>query len=98
MVQQEMRDVFLPALTGVQHEGEAVPPPTALDWYPHGLGWQIDVKKSVLRKEEQFKKFQQWLVHETLTVSGASGWHRQSSSAVEEIRGRRERSSGTVAR
>lgn len=71
MVQDEMRNVFLPALTGVQHEGEPVPPPTALDWYPHGLGWQIDVKKSVLRKEAQFKKFQQWLVHETLTVSGA---------------------------
>lgn len=71
LVQKEMLQNFVPALTGVSYEGEAIPPPKQIEWYPEGLGWQIDVKKNVLRKEEQFKKFQQFLVHETVVVSVA---------------------------
>lgn len=69
LVQKEMLDNFQPALTDVTYEGEAIPPPKQIEWYPEGLGWQIDVKKNVLRKEPQFKKFQQFLVHETVVVS-----------------------------
>ncbi|KAE8215610.1 hypothetical protein CF327_g1108 [Tilletia walkeri] len=47
-------------------EPTLVPPPTQLPFYrPVGLGWQLDVKKNVIRKHPAFKAFQQWLVHET---------------------------------
>ncbi|KAK0551251.1 tRNA (cytosine-5-)-methyltransferase ncl1 [Tilletia horrida] len=43
-----------------------VPPPSKIPFYrPYGLGWQLDVKKNVIRKHPAFKAFQQWLVHET---------------------------------
>ncbi|UZJ52872.1 hypothetical protein CBS101457_002192 [Exobasidium rhododendri] len=61
----QMKNYYLPFLSNVQFEGEAIPPPQALPWYPENMGWQIDVKKSALRKTEQFKKFQHFLVHET---------------------------------
>lgn len=62
---RQMHETYLPFLTGVQYEGETIPAPKVLPWYPEGLGWQIDVRKNVLRKTEQFKKFQHFLVHET---------------------------------
>ncbi|KAL9937421.1 hypothetical protein V8E36_003830 [Tilletia maclaganii] len=44
----------------------SVPPPTQIPFYhPKGFGWQLDVKKNVIRKHPSFKAFQQWLVHET---------------------------------
>ncbi|CAD6984793.1 unnamed protein product [Tilletia controversa] len=53
---------------GEEEEPTFVPPPTVLPFYhPVGLGWQLDVKKNVIRKHPAFKAFQQWLVHETDT-------------------------------
>jgi len=34
-------------------------------WYPNHLAWSLDVKKNVLRKNSEFKKFQRFLVSET---------------------------------
>ncbi|MCO5589742.1 hypothetical protein L7F22_043710 [Adiantum nelumboides] len=62
---EQMQNFYLPYLSNVKFEGEQVPPPKALPWYPESMGWQIDVKKNALRKTEQFQKFQQFLVHET---------------------------------
>lgn len=62
---EQMKNFYLPYLSNVKFEGEQVPPPKALPWYPESMGWQIDVKKNALRKTEQFQKFQQFLVHET---------------------------------
>lgn len=62
---EQMQNFYLPYLSNVKFEGEQVPPPKALPWYPENMGWQIDVKKNALRKTEQFQKFQQFLVHET---------------------------------
>lgn len=39
--------------------------PKNLRYYPDELGWQIDVSKQVIRKNEQFAKTQRWLVLET---------------------------------
>ena len=60
-----MRDIYLPFLNSVEFEGEKVTPPRQLEWYPEGLGWHLDVRKNVLRKSPEFKRFQQLLVHET---------------------------------
>lgn len=60
-----LKDEYFPALRKAEFDGEPIPEPEELPWYPNELGWQIDVKKSILRKQEAFKKFQGWLVHET---------------------------------
>lgn len=60
-----MHTTFLPYLSNVTFEGEKVTPPHQLEWYPEGLGWHLDVRKNVLRKSPEFKRFQQFLVHET---------------------------------
>ncbi|WFC97980.1 multisite-specific tRNA:(cytosine-C(5))-methyltransferase [Malassezia yamatoensis] len=60
-----MQDIYLPFLSNVEFEGENVAPPRQLEWYPEGLGWHLDVRKNVLRKSPEFKRFQQFLVHET---------------------------------
>ncbi|CAR29453.1 hypothetical protein ZYGR_0AD01350 [Zygosaccharomyces rouxii] len=65
---QEVLDLFqqrhLANLTGIEFEGEPVKPPVELPWYPNHLAWQIDVPKSVIRKNPQFAKMQRFLVVE----------------------------------
>ena len=60
-----MQNIYLPFLSNVEFEGEKIAPPRQLEWYPEGLGWHLDVRKNVLRKSPEFKRFQQFLVHET---------------------------------
>ncbi|KDN43663.1 S-adenosyl-L-methionine-dependent methyltransferase [Tilletiaria anomala UBC 951] len=55
----------IPHLSNIEFEGERPSPPRELPWYPRRLGWQFDVKKSILRKQPEFKSLQGWLVHET---------------------------------
>lgn len=62
---KQMEDFYLPYLSNIEFEGQPIPSPKSLPWYPGHMAWQIDVKKNALRKTEQFKKFQQFLVHET---------------------------------
>lgn len=66
---EHMRDRMVPELSNIKFEGEPVPAPQALSWYPESLAWQIDVKKTVLRKQEDFKNFQRFLVNETAVGS-----------------------------
>lgn len=67
MIIKTIEEEHIAHLNNIEFEGEKVQAPSRLDWYPRGLGWHLDVKKAVLRKQEQFKKFQGWLVHETNT-------------------------------
>ncbi|KAF9788609.1 cytosine-5--methyltransferase [Thelephora terrestris] len=60
-----VRDTYIPNLTDLVFEGEAVPPPKQIPWYPDGLAWQFNVPKKVLRKNPEFKKFHSFLVYET---------------------------------
>ncbi|CAE6481525.1 unnamed protein product [Rhizoctonia solani] len=60
-----IKDQYVPSLKGVEFEGQVVEPPRQLPWYPDGLGWQLDVSKSALRKTPEFKRFHNFLVYET---------------------------------
>lgn len=58
------RERHLPNLTNVIYEGEVLRTPLELHWYPNKLAWQLDVPKTVIRKNEQFAKTQRFLVIE----------------------------------
>ncbi|KAK1226168.1 tRNA (cytosine-5-)-methyltransferase ncl1 [Marasmius sp. AFHP31] len=58
-------DTHVPMLSDVSFEGQKIPPPVQLPWYPDGLAWQFNVPKKVLRKSPEFKKFHSFLVFET---------------------------------
>ncbi|KDN48403.1 hypothetical protein RSAG8_02995, partial [Rhizoctonia solani AG-8 WAC10335] len=60
-----IKEQYVPSLKGVEFEGQVVKPPRQLPWYPGGLGWQLDVSKSALRKTPEFKRFHNFLVYET---------------------------------
>lgn len=51
-------------LKDVEFEGVKLQPKN-LAYYPNQLGWQLDVAKSVIRKNEQFAETQRFLVLET---------------------------------
>lgn len=51
-------------LQDLEHEGEHLPQPKSLAFYPNEMGWQIDVAKTVIRKNPQFAKLQRFLVIE----------------------------------
>lgn len=58
------RERHLPNLTNVTYENEVLKAPLELHWYPNKLAWQLDVPKTVIRKNEQFAKTQRFLVIE----------------------------------
>ncbi|OAX37510.1 S-adenosyl-L-methionine-dependent methyltransferase [Rhizopogon vinicolor AM-OR11-026] len=60
-----IKKTYVPMLSDVVFEGDSVPPPSLIPWYPEGLAWQFNVSKKVLRKQQAFKKFHSFLVHET---------------------------------
>lgn len=60
-----IRDVHVPSLSNVVFEGQPIPPPVQIPWYPDGLAWQFNVPKRVLRRQPEFKKFHNFLVFET---------------------------------
>ncbi|KAF8605675.1 S-adenosyl-L-methionine-dependent methyltransferase [Ceratobasidium sp. AG-I] len=60
-----IKDQYVPSLTNVEFEGQILNPPRQLPWYPDGLGWQLNVSKSALRKTPELKKFHNFLVYET---------------------------------
>jgi len=63
-IRNSLQSRYFPALTSLMHENEPVPPPTPLRWYPDSLAWQITVPKEVIRKNPDFRKFQNFLVCE----------------------------------
>lgn len=60
-----LQEIYIPFLSNVTFDGEKVDPPKNLPWYPDGLGWHLNTKKNVIRKSPEFKRFHQFLVHET---------------------------------
>ena len=42
--------------------------------YPEGLAWQFNISKKVLRRQQAFKRFHSFLVHETEVVCDALSW------------------------
>lgn len=68
-VRSALQDDLIPHLSHVEFEGESIPPPEPMTWYPDSLAWSFDVRRQVVRKEPHLKAFQGWLVHETETGS-----------------------------
>lgn len=60
-----VKDIHVRTLSNVTFEGQSIPPPVQIPWYPEGLAWQFNVPKKVLRKSAEFKKFHSFLVGET---------------------------------
>ncbi|KAF8156676.1 S-adenosyl-L-methionine-dependent methyltransferase [Crassisporium funariophilum] len=60
-----IKDVHVPSLSNVIFEGQQIPPPVQIPWYPDGLAWHFNVPKKVLRRSPEFKKFHSFLVFET---------------------------------
>ncbi|KAJ7598644.1 cytosine-5--methyltransferase [Mycena floridula] len=60
-----IKETYVTGLGDVVFEGQAIPPPVQIPWYPEGLAWQFNVPKKVLRKSPEFKKFHSFLVFET---------------------------------
>ncbi|KAG1859569.1 S-adenosyl-L-methionine-dependent methyltransferase [Suillus subalutaceus] len=60
-----IKKTYVPLLSDVVFEGDVIPPPSRIPWYPEDLAWQFNVSKKVLRKQQAFKKFHSFLVHET---------------------------------
>ncbi|GAA5843387.1 hypothetical protein JCM3766R1_002937 [Sporobolomyces carnicolor] len=62
---KHIEKVYVPMMTGIQHEGVDLSPPKPLQWHEGQLAWQLPIQKSALRKIDAFKKFQHFLVYET---------------------------------
>lgn len=52
-------------LCDVEVDGEKVPPPKCIEWYPGNLAWQIHIKRSIIRKVPLLKNFHKFLNAET---------------------------------
>lgn len=59
------KERHLKYLSDLKFEGELIPTPKALEFYPNEMAWQIEVAKGVMRKDESFAKTQRFLVIET---------------------------------
>ncbi|KAF2141406.1 uncharacterized protein K452DRAFT_359167 [Aplosporella prunicola CBS 121167] len=70
-VQQRLVDHYIPQITNVEYDGQLVPPPTPIEWFPEKLAWQMTTPKNVIRKFPPFASFQKFLVSET-TVGNIS--------------------------
>ncbi|KAM0791035.1 hypothetical protein ACM66B_004331 [Microbotryomycetes sp. NB124-2] len=63
-LQQMIKDEFVPYLTGIEYEGVPLDAPKPLEWYPQGFAWSLKAPRQAIRKQEAFKRFQHFLVHE----------------------------------
>lgn len=69
-VNQKFIDDHVSKLKDLEFDGMKLAPKN-IAFYPHQLGWQLDVPKSVIRKNAEFAKTQRFLVLET-TVGNIS--------------------------
>ncbi|EEB07022.2 tRNA (cytosine-5-)-methyltransferase [Schizosaccharomyces japonicus yFS275] len=56
---------YVPDLQNVTYEGQNIPPPQVLSWYPDDLAYMIDARKETIRKSPPLKRLQRFLVCET---------------------------------
>ncbi len=56
---------YFPAIEVAIVDGEKVPVPKPLPWYPNEMGWHLDVPRGLLRKSAELKRFHQFLTTQT---------------------------------
>ncbi|BFZ12837.1 hypothetical protein BsWGS_15875 [Bradybaena similaris] len=56
---------FFSNILDVKVDGEDVPPPKCLPWYPNKLGWQLDLTRKTVRSSEHLSRLHDFLVAET---------------------------------
>ncbi|EEB05319.2 tRNA (cytosine-5-)-methyltransferase [Schizosaccharomyces japonicus yFS275] len=66
---RRVRDLFVnhycPMVNGCEYEGQKIPIPTEIPWYPGKLAFTINIPKSVIRKTPALKPLQKFLMYET---------------------------------
>jgi multisite-specific tRNA:(cytosine-C5)-methyltransferase len=60
-----LKDFYIPEITAITHDGEAVEAPKFVCWYPDQLAWYMTTPKHVIRRFPPFASFQKFLVAET---------------------------------
>ncbi|ORY43363.1 S-adenosyl-L-methionine-dependent methyltransferase [Rhizoclosmatium globosum] len=60
-----MKKNYFPTLQDIVVEGEQIPPPEPLPWYPNNFGWQYKASRGVIRSHDGIKKFHEFLMAET---------------------------------
>ncbi|KAJ3028802.1 UNVERIFIED_CONTAM: hypothetical protein HDU68_000843 [Siphonaria sp. JEL0065] len=60
-----MKKNYFPSIQDITIEGESIPPPEPLPWYPNNFGWQYKASRGVIRNHEGMKKFHEFLMAET---------------------------------
>ncbi|KAI9341660.1 S-adenosyl-L-methionine-dependent methyltransferase [Obelidium mucronatum] len=60
-----MKKNYFPSLQDIVVEGESIPPPEPLPWYPNNFGWQYKASRGVIRNHDGIKKFHEFLMAET---------------------------------
>eukprot|EP00731_Ephydatia_muelleri_P026085 Em0018g185a len=59
-----LENKYFPELAEIEIEGEKVPSPHPLPWYPHRLAWHISLSRMVIRHSPAVSKFHSFLVKE----------------------------------
>lgn len=60
-----MRNTYVPELEKARFNGEPVPVPRSIPWYPEQLAWHVGIARKELRKSPEYKRFHSFLVYET---------------------------------
>jgi multisite-specific tRNA:(cytosine-C5)-methyltransferase len=59
-----LKDFYIPEITSITHDGQAVEAPKPVSWYPDQLAWYMTTPKHIIRRFPPFASFQKFLVAE----------------------------------
>ncbi|KAI9252407.1 S-adenosyl-L-methionine-dependent methyltransferase [Phascolomyces articulosus] len=64
-LREVIQNVLVPSMQSIEVDGQTYQPPMSIPWYPDNLGWQVNAPRTVLRRSQEFSKFQKFIVSET---------------------------------